>query len=79
MPTQRLGDISEAEGKADEVQRLHPGTASRDLQIRGGEWAHKSCHTFLMRIEYDLPHYRVRRLGKVVYTYDLTNTLTRSH
>ena len=79
MPTQRLGDVSEAKGKADEEQQLHPGTASRDLQIRGGEWAHKSCHTFLMRIEYDLPHYRVRRLGKVVYTYDLTNTLTRSH
>ena len=70
MPTQRLGDVSEAEGKADEVQRLHPGTGSRDRQIRirGREWAHKSCHTFLPRIEYDLSHYHVQGLGKVVYT-----------
>ncbi len=76
---QRLSDVSEAEGKADEVQRLHPGIASRDRQIRGREWARKSCHTFLPHIEYDLPHYRVRSLGKVVYTYGLTNTLIRSH
>ena len=77
VPTQRLGDVSEAE--ADEVQRLQPRTASRDRQIRGREWAHKNCHTFLPCIECDLPHYRVRSLGKVVYTYGLTNTLIRSH
>ena len=47
----RLGDVSEAEGKSDEVQRLHPGTASRDRQMRGRDRAHKSCHTFLPRIE----------------------------
>ena len=27
--------------------------------------AENGCHTFLPRIEYDLPHYRVRSLGKV--------------
>ncbi len=77
---QRLGDVSEAKGKADEVQRLHPGTVSRDRQIRGREWAHKSCHTFLPRMEYDLPHYHVQNLGKVsTPIYGLTNTLIRSH
>ena len=37
---QKLGDVSgEAERIADQV---HPGTASRDWQMRFREWSHKA-------------------------------------